>query len=85
MLQAELASKSLRETLLADQKAVEELSYSVSGILSSSHLESTSRIANLQELFQGNVQYNIYKFIVRLESSEHPSKFFSRMALCVLM
>lgn len=66
MLQAELASKSLKETLLADQKAVEELSYSVSGILSSSHLESTSRIANLQEIFQGNVQYNLYKFIVRL-------------------
>lgn len=68
MLQAKLVSESLRESLLADQKAVEESSYSVSGILSSSHLQSTSRIANLQELLEGNVKYNLYKFFIRLES-----------------
>ncbi|XP_057789074.1 uncharacterized protein LOC131005961 [Salvia miltiorrhiza] len=62
---AKLAAEYLKKILLADQKAVEELSYSVSEILNSSHLGSTSRIANLQELFQGDTQYNLYKFNVR--------------------
>ncbi|XP_047939254.1 uncharacterized protein LOC125186834 isoform X3 [Salvia hispanica] len=62
---AKLAAESLKETLLADQKAVEEINYSVSGILNSSHLGSTSRVANLQELLQGDAQYNLYKFKVR--------------------
>ncbi|KAI3470718.1 hypothetical protein Pfo_027381 [Paulownia fortunei] len=59
---AKLAAESLRETLLADHRAVKESSYSVSGILSSSYLGSTSRSANLQELLQGNKQYSVYRF-----------------------
>ncbi|KAH6829555.1 hypothetical protein C2S53_012468 [Perilla frutescens var. hirtella] len=62
---ARLASESFRETLLADQRAVEESSYSVSEIFSSSHPGSTSRSTNLEELLQGNMQYNLYKFIAR--------------------
>lgn len=62
---ARLAAGSLRETLLTDQRAVEESSYSVSEIFSSSHLSSTSRSTNLEELLQGNIQYNLYSFIAR--------------------
>lgn len=71
-LQARLAAESLRETLLAEQRTVEESSYSVSGILNSSNLGFTSRNADLQEVLQGNIQYNVFRFNVRLESSEHP-------------
>ncbi|KAG8390876.1 hypothetical protein BUALT_Bualt01G0129200 [Buddleja alternifolia] len=59
---ATLAAESLRESLLAEQRAVKELSYSVSEILGSSYLGSTSRSANLQELLQADKQYSVYKF-----------------------
>lgn len=62
---ARLAAESLRETLVAEQRAVEESSYSVSGILNSSHFGSTSRNADLQELLQGDIQYNLYRFNLR--------------------
>lgn len=79
-LQARLAAESLRETLLAEQRIIEESSYSVSAILNSSNLGSASRNADLQEVLQGDIQYNIYRFNVRLESTS--SNFYSRMALC---
>ncbi|KAK4425231.1 hypothetical protein Salat_1717000 [Sesamum alatum] len=56
------AAESLRETLLAEQRAVKESSYSVSGILSSSYLDSSLRSANLEELLQGDKQYSVYRF-----------------------
>ncbi|XP_020552807.1 uncharacterized protein LOC105172065 [Sesamum indicum] len=56
------AAESLRETLLAEQRAVKGLSYSVSGTLSSSYLGSSLRSANLEELLQGNEQYSVYRF-----------------------
>ncbi|KAL0376948.1 UNVERIFIED_CONTAM: hypothetical protein Scaly_0812400 [Sesamum calycinum] len=56
------AAESLRETILAEQRAVKELSYSVSGTLSSSYLGSSLRSANLEELLQGNEQYSVYRF-----------------------
>ncbi|KAL8463134.1 hypothetical protein ACS0TY_033082 [Phlomoides rotata] len=59
---AKLATESLRETLLAEQRAVKESSYAVSGILASSHLHSTSRIANLQEILQSDIQHSVYRF-----------------------
>ncbi|KAL7108982.1 hypothetical protein ACP275_06G147600 [Erythranthe tilingii] len=59
---ANSAAESLRETVLAYQRAVNESSYSVSGILSSPEVNSTSRIENLQDLFQGNDQYSVYRF-----------------------
>ncbi|KAL7147967.1 hypothetical protein ABFS83_06G146500 [Erythranthe nasuta] len=59
---ANSAAESLRETVLAYQRAVTESSYSVSGILSSPEVNSTSRIENMQDLFQGNDQYSVYRF-----------------------
>ncbi|PIN20831.1 hypothetical protein CDL12_06469 [Handroanthus impetiginosus] len=59
---AKLAAESLRETLLADDRAVKASSYSVSGLLSSSYVGCTSRSANLQELLEGTKQYSIYRF-----------------------
>ncbi|KAL0388182.1 UNVERIFIED_CONTAM: hypothetical protein Sradi_2700000 [Sesamum radiatum] len=56
------AAESLRETILAEQRAVKELSYSVSGTLSSSYLGSSLRSENLEELLQGNEQYSVYRF-----------------------
>ncbi|KAL2526439.1 hypothetical protein Adt_11493 [Abeliophyllum distichum] len=59
---AKLAAECLRDTILADQRAVEESSISVSGILSSSCLRFTLRSKNLLELLAGNEQYTVYKF-----------------------
>lgn len=62
---ARLAAESLTETLLAEQRIIEESSYSVSAILNSSNLGSASRNADLQKVLQGDIQYNIYRFNVR--------------------
>lgn len=80
--QAKLATESLRETLLADQRAVKESSYAVSGILASSHLHSTSRSANLQEILQDDMQHSVYRFNLRLESTEHSNKCYSGTGFC---
>ncbi|KAM7460285.1 hypothetical protein LguiB_036333 [Lonicera macranthoides] len=56
-----LASEGLKETILSEQKAVKESSYSVSGILSSFNLVSTSRSENLQELLDGNKRTFFYE------------------------
>lgn len=69
---ARLAAENLRETLLAEQRAIQESSYSISDILNSSNLGSTSRNADLQVVLQGDIQYNLYRFNVRLECSELP-------------
>lgn len=65
--QAKLAAECLRDTVLSDQRAVEESSNSVSGILSSC-LHSTLRSKNLLELLEDIEQYTVYKFNPRLES-----------------
>lgn len=59
---AKLITESLRETLLADQNSVKDLSYSVSGILNSSCVGPVPRSTNLLELLEGNEQYSVYKF-----------------------
>ncbi|CAA2958297.1 uncharacterized protein LOC111407548 isoform X1 [Olea europaea subsp. europaea] len=58
---AKLAAECLRDTILSDQRAVEESSNSVSGILSSC-LHSTLRSKNLLELLEDIEQYTVYKF-----------------------
>ncbi|GER55933.1 ATP synthase subunit delta [Striga asiatica] len=58
----ELAAESLRDALLAEQRILEESSYSVTGILNSSYPSLTSRSANLQDLLQGEKQHSIYRF-----------------------
>ncbi|KAA8539448.1 hypothetical protein F0562_026140 [Nyssa sinensis] len=59
---AKLAAESLRETILSEQKAIKESTYSVSGILNTSNLGCSSRSDNLQELLDDNGQYVVYKF-----------------------
>ncbi|KAE8712099.1 Prenyltransferase family protein [Hibiscus syriacus] len=51
--------------MLAEEKAVKEFSYAVSGVLSSSDHFSTSRSENLKELIDGGEKYVIYKFNLR--------------------
>ncbi|CAA0811636.1 Unknown protein [Striga hermonthica] len=58
----ELAAESLRDALLAEQRILEESSYSVTGILNSSYPSLTSRSANLQDLLQGEKQHSVYRF-----------------------
>lgn len=52
----------LEEFVLSEQKAASELSYTVSGVLSSSDVYSTSRSENLKKLLEGDEKYTIYKF-----------------------
>lgn len=59
---AKLVTESFRETLLAEQNAVQDSSYSVSGILNSSCVGPVPRSTNLLELLEGNEQYSVYKF-----------------------
>ncbi|XP_042475030.1 uncharacterized protein LOC122057096 isoform X1 [Macadamia integrifolia] len=61
----QLATESLRETILSEWKAVSHASYSVSGILSSSSLSCTSRSENLQDVLDGSEPYVVYKFDTR--------------------
>jgi hypothetical protein len=42
-----------------------ECSYTVSGVLSSSNLSSTSRSESLKELLEGDEKYVVYKFNLR--------------------
>ncbi|XVF75355.1 hypothetical protein PTKIN_Ptkin13bG0181700 [Pterospermum kingtungense] len=59
---AQSAAESLKEGMLAEEKAAKEFSYTVSGVLSSSNHFSTSRSENLKELIDGGEKYVIYKF-----------------------
>ncbi|KAJ4979645.1 hypothetical protein NE237_010425 [Protea cynaroides] len=61
----QLATESLRETILSERKAVSLASYSVSGILSSSSLSCTSRSENLKDVLDGSEPYVVYKFNIR--------------------
>lgn len=56
------AAEYLEEVVLSEQKATSELSYTVSGVLSSSDVYSTSRSENLKKLLEGDEKYTIYKF-----------------------
>ncbi|XAR72024.1 hypothetical protein NMG60_11018513 [Bertholletia excelsa] len=57
-----VAAESLRASISSERKVIEQSTYSVSSILSSSNLVSTSRSENLQELLDGSTQYMVYKF-----------------------
>ncbi|PKI74709.1 uncharacterized protein LOC116187999 [Punica granatum] len=62
---AQLATEKLEALILSEQKAVNELSYTVRGVLSSTNPVFTSRSENLQGLTDGGENYNIYKFDLR--------------------
>lgn len=62
---AQSAAESLREVILSEQKAINECSYTVSGVLSSSDLSCTSRSESLKELLEGDENYVVYKFNLR--------------------
>lgn len=55
-------TESLREMAIAEQKAIVESTYAVSGILSSSTFGHTSRSENLVELLDSDEKYVVYKF-----------------------
>ncbi|OMO58949.1 FMN-binding split barrel [Corchorus capsularis] len=59
---AQVVSDILKDVMLSEEKATRELSYTVSGVLSSSKYLSTSRSENLKELLDGGEKYVIYKF-----------------------
>ncbi|XP_058739386.1 uncharacterized protein LOC131611362 [Vicia villosa] len=61
---AKTLAEKLNEMILSEQKATEEFSYSVSGVLSSSG-SSTSRSGNLQELLGDTEKYSVYRFKTR--------------------
>lgn len=61
----QLATESLRETILSERKEVTQASYSVSGILSSSSVTCKSRSENLLNILDGNDTYAVYKFDIR--------------------
>ncbi|KAL5973272.1 hypothetical protein ACLOJK_029922 [Asimina triloba] len=52
MEEAKLALESLRNTILSEQNAISQASYSVSGILSSSSISCGSRSEHLQEVLE---------------------------------
>ncbi|KAK7295710.1 hypothetical protein RJT34_18621 [Clitoria ternatea] len=56
--------EKLQEVILSEKKAVEEFTYTVSGVLSSS-VSSTSRSDNLQDLLGDNGRYSVYRFKTR--------------------
>ncbi|KAK8662387.1 hypothetical protein V6N13_091965 [Hibiscus sabdariffa] len=59
---AQSVAEFLKEVMLAEEKAIKEFSYTVSGVLSSSKHFSTTRSENLKELIDGGEKYVIYKF-----------------------
>ncbi|KAE8671980.1 Prenyltransferase family protein [Hibiscus syriacus] len=59
---AQSVAEFVKEVMLAEEKAVKEFSYTVSGVLSFSDHFSTSRSKNLKELIDGSEKYVIYKF-----------------------
>ncbi|XP_010253203.1 PREDICTED: uncharacterized protein LOC104594565 [Nelumbo nucifera] len=61
----ELATESLRKTILSELEVVRHASYAVSGVLSSSSISSKSRSENLLEVLDGGEPYMVYKFNVR--------------------
>ncbi|TKY64874.1 hypothetical protein E2542_SST07725 [Spatholobus suberectus] len=61
---AKSLAEKLQEVILSEQKAINEFTYTVSGVLSSS-VSSTSRSDNLQELVGDNERYTVYRFKTR--------------------
>ncbi|XP_019253405.1 PREDICTED: uncharacterized protein LOC109232183 [Nicotiana attenuata] len=59
---AKLARESLKEVISSERSMIEKFSYSVLGILSSSSLGVTCRGDNLQELFDADKGYVVFKF-----------------------
>ncbi|XP_061338369.1 uncharacterized protein LOC133285195 [Gastrolobium bilobum] len=57
-------AEKLQEVILSEQKVINEFSYTVSGVLSSS-VSCTSRSDNLQELLGGSERYSVYRFRMR--------------------
>ncbi|XP_050210888.1 uncharacterized protein LOC126661137 [Mercurialis annua] len=60
----QLATESVREVILSEQRMMKEFSYTVSGVLSSSNLITTSRSENLKEIMDGDQRYCVYRFNV---------------------
>ncbi|OMO96900.1 FMN-binding split barrel [Corchorus olitorius] len=54
---AQAVTDILKDVMLSEEKAIRELSYTVSGVLSSSNHLSTSRSENLKELLDGGEKY----------------------------
>ncbi|KDP44980.1 hypothetical protein JCGZ_01480 [Jatropha curcas] len=59
---AQLATEAVKEVLLNEQRMMNEYSYTVSGVLSSSNLITTSRSENLKELLDQVERYCAYRF-----------------------
>ncbi|KAK7340877.1 hypothetical protein VNO77_21594 [Canavalia gladiata] len=57
-------TEKLQEVIQSEQKALDEFSYTVSGVLGSSG-SSTSRIDNLQDLLGDDERYSVYRFKTR--------------------
>lgn len=64
LVQAKALTEKVHEVIRSEEKATKKLSYTVSGVLSSSG-SSTSRSDNLQELLGATEKYSVYKFKTR--------------------
>lgn len=60
-----MAVESLKEVILSEQREINESTYTVSGVLSSSNLITMSRSENLKELLDGGENYHVYRFNLR--------------------
>ncbi|KAL3717798.1 hypothetical protein ACJRO7_003014 [Eucalyptus globulus] len=65
ILNAQLASESLKELIQSEVEAIRESSYAVSGVLSSTNPVFTSRSENLYDLLDESQKHAIYKFDIR--------------------
>ncbi|MQL86200.1 hypothetical protein Taro_018732, partial [Colocasia esculenta] len=61
----EFAIKSLKETILLENRTSNQASYSVSGVLSSSSASCKSWCDKFQEILDGKLTYVPYKFVTR--------------------
>ncbi|EEF30080.1 conserved hypothetical protein [Ricinus communis] len=72
---AQLATESVKEIILSEQRVMNEFTYTVSGVLSSSNLITTTRSENLKELVDGGERYRVYRFNMRscmfIDGHEH--------------
>ena len=64
LVQAKSLAERLQEVILSERKAIDEFTYTVSGVLSSS-ASSTSRSDNLQQLLGDNERCSVYRFKMR--------------------
>ncbi|XP_031486952.1 uncharacterized protein LOC116255303 isoform X2 [Nymphaea colorata] len=61
----QLARDSLQEAIRLEQKVLNQCSYAVSGIFSSSSIKCKTRSSNLQEILDGSDNYTICRFNLR--------------------